>query len=158
MAGIVAGIGTVTAWHFRRSKLGPLCLAGMMILFFHAAHWAMGIFDPYLSSQPLAMSIKAGPPGQLIMEGHYYPSSSVGFYTNQPALLLNGKADNLIYGAAAPNAPPVFISDADLAQLWKEKQRIYLVAPAESRVRLEKLLGKLSVFAASGGKLVFCNP
>jgi 4-amino-4-deoxy-L-arabinose transferase-like glycosyltransferase len=158
MAGLAFGVGALLAWHFRRRPSGPIFLTLIMALFFHAANWALGVFNPYLSSRPLAEAIKAGPPGQLILEGHFYPASSVGFYTGRPALLLNGKVDNLVYGAAAPNAPPVFIDDAQLARLWKEPRRFYLVAPAESRQRLEKLLpGALQVYVACGGKCVFTN-
>jgi hypothetical protein len=58
----------------------------------------MAVFDPYLSSRPLAEAINSGPEGQLILEGHYYPASSVGFYTGLPACF-NGRADNLVYGS-----------------------------------------------------------
>ncbi|MFN8008115.1 MAG: glycosyltransferase family 39 protein [Terriglobia bacterium] len=157
LAALAIVCGTSVAWFRRRDWFAPICLAVMMLLFFHASRWAMAVFDPYLSSRPLADAILAGPEGQLVMEGHYYPSSSVAFYTGLPALLLNGRADNLVYGSAAPGVPPVFIVDEDLAQIWKSSRRIYLVAPGTSRSRLEQKLGKLTVFAASGGKFVFSN-
>jgi 4-amino-4-deoxy-L-arabinose transferase-like glycosyltransferase len=157
LAAVAFGAGSVVAWICRRKWAGPLCLAAMMVLFFHAARWAMAVFDPYLSSRPLAQVLETAPPGQLILEGHFYPFSSVGFYTQRPVLLLNGKADNLIYGAAAPHAPNVFLTDAELAQRWKEPQRLYLVAWAESRPRLEKLVPHLNIFASSGGKFIFSN-
>jgi hypothetical protein len=157
LAGLALGAGGVIAWRFRRRWFGPLCLAAMMTLLIHAANWAMSVFDPYLSSRPLADAIKAAPDGQLILEGHYYPFSSVGFYTNRPALLLNGIADNLVYGAAAPAVPPVFINDGELANLWSQRHRLYLVIPASSRPRLEALLGSVRVFAEQGGKLVLTN-
>lgn len=157
LAAIALGIGSVAAWFRRRSLVGPLCLAGMMVLLFHAAHWAMAVFDPYLSSRPLAKMIETAPPGRLILEGHFYPFSSVGFYSGRPVLLLNGKVDNLIYGAAAPHAPDVFITDSDLMRLWHDSERCYLVAWAESRPRLEKLIPGLKIFASSGGKYIFSN-
>jgi hypothetical protein len=129
----------------------------MMILFMHASRQALGVFDPYLSSRPLADAIARGPRGQLVIEGHYYPASSVAFYTSERALLYNGRADNLVYGSAAPDAPPVFIGDSDLASLWRTGQRLYLVAPVESRHRLESLLGTVRLFAERGGKCVLSN-
>jgi hypothetical protein len=156
-AGIALGTGSVLAWRARGRSTAPLCLAAMMTVLAHTANWAMAVFDPYLSSFPLAAAIAAGPEGQLVIDGHYYPASSVVFYTNRTALLLNGRADNLIYGAAAPGAPPVFIEDADLAGLWQGSRRIYLVAPVESRTRLETLLGTVHVFAERGGKCVLSN-
>jgi len=157
LAGIAMATFSVAAWVARRGPVGPLCLAAMMALFVHAAHNAMGTFDPYLSSRPLADAIKRSPPGQLIIEGHYYPASSVVFYTNQKALLLHGRQDNLIYGSAAPNAPPVFIEDPDLERLWKTGERYYLIAPQSSAERYRQLLGDLYVIAASGGKCVWSN-
>jgi hypothetical protein len=71
--------------------------------------------------------------------------------------LLNGKADNLIYGAAAPDVPPVFLEDADLARLWQQDQRLYLVAPEASRRRLEGVLGAVRLYAARGGKVILTN-
>ena len=157
LAGISLGVGSVAAWFSRRRTIAPLCLATMMALLAHAAYWAMAVFDPYLSSRLLAEAIASGAEGQLIIEGHYYPASSVVFYTNRPALLLNGRADNLAYGAAAPGAAPVFIEDNDLVGLWKGNRKLYLVASVDSRPRLERLLGTVYLFAERGGKCVLSN-
>ena len=157
MAGIALGLGSLLAWRARGRRVAPLYLAAMMVVLVHAANWAMAVFDPYLSSRPLAEAIAAGPEGQLIIEGHYYPASSVAFYTNQPALLLNGRVDNMVYGAAAPGAPPVFIEDTDLAGIWQGSRRVYVVAPVESRARLDALLGTVYVFSERGGKCVLSN-
>lgn len=153
LAGLVLGVGTVAAWFLR----SPLCLAVMMALLFLAAESALVNFDPYLSSAALAAAINRGQEGQLVMEGHYYPFSSVGFYTNRRALLLNGVADNLVYGAAAPGAPHVFLRDADLARMWGEPRLIYLVIPSESRRRLEPLLGDVHLLIERGGKCVLTS-
>ena len=157
LAGVALSAGTLAAWFLRRGPAAPLCLAAMMALCAHAARQAMKVFDPYLSSRPLAEAIRRAPEGMLIIEGHYYPASSVAFYTGRRALLLNGRADNLIYGAAAPGAPPVFIEDADLARLWQQEEPLYLVAPASSRPRLGRLLGPVQVLAEGGGKFALSN-
>jgi 4-amino-4-deoxy-L-arabinose transferase-like glycosyltransferase len=156
-AAVAVGLGTLAACLTWRKQAGPLCLAVMMMLFTYASKQAMAIFDPYLSSRPLADAIARGPEGQLVIEGHYYPASSVAFYTNRRALLYNGRADNLIYGSASPGAPSVFIGDAELAGLWHRDRRLYLVAPVKSRPRLERLLGTVCVFAERGGKCVLSN-
>ena len=92
-----------------------------------------------------------------MIEGHYYPASSVAFYTNRRVLLLNGQIDNLVYGAAAPGAPAVFVTDDDLARLWKRGRRLYLVVPQSSRERLNSLLPEVHVLAESGGKCLLSN-
>jgi len=71
----------------------------MMIVFFHAARLAMVAFDPYLSSRPLAQALLRAPQGKLVVEGHDYPFSSVIFYADRDALLLNGRRQNLVYGS-----------------------------------------------------------
>ena len=74
---------------------------------------------------------------QLIVERHYYPFSSVFFYTNRTALLLNGRVLNLEYGSYAPGAADVFIDDAELKNLWRSADAIYLVCAQTSLPRLK---------------------
>jgi hypothetical protein len=158
LAGAAFLIGAVGA--FRKSRQQTfLAAALMMVMFFHAARIAMVAFDPYLSSRPLAEAILHGPPGSVIIDHHYYTYSSVIFYVNRNVLLLNAKFNNLVYGAAAPDAPPVFIDDTQLAKLWDEPQRYYVVSNNVAMPRFEKLLSKsrISLVATSGGKLVISN-
>jgi len=131
----------------------------MMVLFFHAARLALVVFDPYLSSRPLAEAFRTAPPGKLIVDHHYYSFSSVIFYTNQDPLLLNGKFNNLEYGAAAPGVPDVFIDDGRLKELWFQPQRYYLVATLDQLPRFDILLGmkNFQIMGTSGGKVLLSN-
>lgn len=131
----------------------------MAVLFFQAARMAMVVFDPYLSSRPLAEALLHAPPGKLIVDHHYYTFSSIFFYTDRDALLLNGRFNNLIYGSYAPGAPNVFIDDEQWKKMWLTEARCYLVASRSAMPRLEKLVGleRLIVIADSGGKLVLSN-
>jgi hypothetical protein len=136
-----------------------LASALMMVLFFHAARMAMVVFDPYLSSRPLAEVLLKSPEGALIVERHYYPTSSIFFYTDRTALLLNGRVLNLEYGSNAPGAADVFINDAKFATFWITQPRFYLVCAQTSLPRLQTLVGatNLDVVAQSGGKLLLTN-
>jgi 4-amino-4-deoxy-L-arabinose transferase-like glycosyltransferase len=136
-----------------------LAAAVMMVLFFHAARVAMVTFDPYLSSRPLAEALLRSPAGKLIVDHHYYTFSSVFFYTDRPALLLNGRFNNLVYGSYAPGAPDVFIDDAQWKSMWMGTERCYVVASDFAVPRFEKLVGKAGLYpvAASGGKVVLSN-
>jgi 4-amino-4-deoxy-L-arabinose transferase-like glycosyltransferase len=136
-----------------------LASALMMVLFFHAARMAMVVFDPYLSSRPLAEVLLKSPEGALIVERHFYPTSSIFFYTNRTALLLNGRVQNLEYGSNAPGAADVFIDDTKFATLWTTEPRFYLVCAQTSLPRLQTLVGaaNLDVVAQSGGKLLLTN-
>jgi len=136
-----------------------LSAALMMVLFFHAARLALVVFDPFLSSRPLAEAILRSPSGQLIINRNYYGFSSVPFYTNRDALILNGRYFNLEYGSYAPGAPDVFIGDEQFKKLWFDTRRFYLVTYAERLPDFEKLVGReqLTIVAASGGKLLLTN-
>jgi hypothetical protein len=136
-----------------------LAMTLMAVLFFQAARIAMAAFDPYLSSRPLAESLRRAPAGKLIVDHHYYTFSSVFFYTNRDALLLNGRFNNLVYGSYAPGAPTVFIDDAQWATLWTQPDRCYLVIKQDAAERLHKLVDPklLTVVAQSGGKLLLTN-
>jgi hypothetical protein len=136
-----------------------LFAAVMMVLFFHAARLALTVFDPFMSSRPLATALLRSPGGELIVNHHYYEFSSVFFYTNRKALLLNGRFNNLVYGSDAPGAPPVFIDDSGFVNRWGQKDRYYLVADSPGVRRIEKLVGpgELNVVAASGGKFLLTN-
>ena len=161
VAGVAFVLGAAAAWRPAGRKLVPLAaLAAMMMLFFHAARLAMVVFDPYMSSRPLAEALLQAPPGKLIVDDQYYTFSSVFFYANRRALLLNGRVNNLAYGSYAPDAPTgVFIDDRDLAQRWPNAERYYLVVEGPQVPRIEKLVGKaaLHTVASSGGKFLFTN-
>jgi 4-amino-4-deoxy-L-arabinose transferase-like glycosyltransferase len=136
-----------------------LSAALMMVLFFHAAHMAMVVFDPYLSSRPLAEALLRAPEGELISARPYYAFSSIYFYTNRTALILNGRFNNLEYGSYAPGAPSVFIDDAQFKELWAKPERYYVVTWDTGVPALENLVGRdrLDVLATSGGKSILTN-
>ncbi len=158
VAAIAFCLGALATWRLAGQR-AFLAAALMMILFFHAARLAMSVFDPYMSSRPLAEAILQSPDGTLIVDHHYYTFSSIFFYTQRRALLLNGRWNNFEYGANAPGVPDVFIGDSDFKKLWLEPDRFYLVAKQSALPRLEDLVGsgRLNVVAASGGKLVLTN-
>jgi hypothetical protein len=158
VAAIAFCAGGVALWRFIGKKV-HLAAALMMVLFFHAARLAMAVFDPYMSSRPLAEAILKSPNGTLIVDHHYYTFSSIFFYTNRTALLRNGRFNNLEYGAYAPGVPDVFIDDSQFANLWSKPERSYIVANQNVVPGLESLVGSthLNVIAQSGGKVVLTN-
>ena len=158
----VAGIAFLlgAAGNLRWTGMRAFLATGvMMVVFFHAARLALVVFDPYLSSRPLANAYLAAPPGKLIIDHHYYTFSSVIFYTGQDPLLLNGKFNNLEYGAAAPGAPAVFLTDSEFKELWLGPARYYLVVSKMGTERIEKLMGaeNFRTVATSGGKFLLTN-
>jgi len=158
LAAIAFCIGALATWALPGQR-AFLAATLMMILFFHAARLALAVFDPYMSSRPLAEAILKAPEGTLIVDHHYYTFSSIFFYTNRTALLRNGRVDNLEYGAYAPGVPDVFIDDPQFKSLWLRPVRCYIVADQSVVPQLESVVGAahLNLVAASGGKVVLTN-
>ncbi len=150
--GAIANTVASRRWAFLSSAL-------MMVLFFHAARLALVVFDPFMSSRPLADALLHSPPGKLIVNHHYYTYSSVFFYTDRRALLLNGRIQNLIYGSYAPGAPDIFITDAQWKNLWLESGRWYLVVADSVLPHLQALVGPehMKTVVDSGGKTLLTN-
>jgi hypothetical protein len=150
--------GALATWRLAGSR-AFLAAALMMVLFFHAARMAMTVFDPFMSSRPLAEAIMKSPEGTLIVDHHYYTFSSIFFYTNRSALLRNGRFFNLEYGAYAPGVPDVFIDDAQFTNIWLKPKRSYIIAKQDVTPKLASLVGAehLNLVASSGGKVVLTN-
>ncbi len=155
VAFLLGALGTIRATNLRAF----LFTGAMMVVFFQAARLAMVAFDPYLSSRPLAERLNASPAGELIVDHHYYEFSSMFFYTNRTAWLLNGRFNNLVYGSYAPGAPNIFLTDGEFSQRWSLPQREYFVAELKGIQRVAKLVNAkaINVVAESGGKLLVSN-
>lgn len=155
LAFLIGAVGNFLA-HRRKAFFAT---AAMMIVFFQAARLALVVFDPYMSSRPLADALLQSPPGKLVVDHHYYTFSSIFFYTNRPAWLLNGRFNNLVYGSYAPGAPDVFLDDAQWKKLWLESDRCYLVAEDPSLNRIRQLVpsSAMTLVKASGGKALVTN-
>jgi 4-amino-4-deoxy-L-arabinose transferase-like glycosyltransferase len=158
LAAIAFLIGALGNWRVSGQR-AFLSAALMMVIFFHAARLALVVFDPFLSSRPLAEALLHSPDGQLIVNGQYYVFSSVVFYTNKKVLLLNGRINNLVYGSYAPGAPDVFIDDAQFKTLWASPARQYIVSNNAKVPELEELVGTAQMILVedSGGRSLFTN-
>lgn len=150
--------GAIAIFRLKDSR-SFLAAALMMVLFYHAARLALVVFDPFLSSRPLAEVLLKLPDGKLIVNHNYWTFSSLTFYMNRDALNLNGRYFNLEYGSYAPGAPDVFIDDTAFKNLWVGPQRYYLEAYQSETAKFEELVGKgnLHMVASGGGKVVWTN-
>ncbi len=149
----------VAGGFFLSGQRAVLAIAVMMVCFFQAARAALEVFDPYMGTKGLADALLHAPPGKLIVDDQYYSFSSVFFYANTSALLLNGRVNNLEYGSYAPGAPHIFLKDPELPAYWNSPDRWYLVADGHEIPRLEKLLHlpHLRQVAETGNKYLFVN-
>jgi 4-amino-4-deoxy-L-arabinose transferase-like glycosyltransferase len=155
-------LGSGLNWLLRRRgspRAANWALALLMIVFIECAHVALGVFAPVLGSKPLAVAIQrelqAG--DQIVCDGEYANASSVNFYTGRQMLIFNGRINGLWYGSLFPDAPPIFIDDAQLAQAWLGANRIYFVTGGDDRRAYLEKLGPTYELAKSGGKFLLSN-
>jgi len=158
LAGLAFLVSALACWMLRGSR-AYLGIAVMMVLFIHASRAALVVFDPYLSSRPLAEALVRAPKGELIINGAYYAFSSVFFYTGRQALLWNGRFDNLEYGSYAPGSAPVFIDDHQFQTLWNSGKRYFVLSDGERRSHLQQSADSSRLFLVmeSGGKTLYSN-
>jgi len=158
IAGIAFLLGTFACW-FLRGRRAYLGIAVMMVLFIHAARLALVVFDPYLSSRPLATALLHAPNGQLISNGAYYEFSSVYFYADRNLLIWNGRKNNLEYGSYSPGSPPVFIDDSRFQSFWNSSNRYFVLTDGPRMAHLKETApsNRLFLVAESGGKSLFSN-
>jgi 4-amino-4-deoxy-L-arabinose transferase-like glycosyltransferase len=157
--------GALTAaWLLRKRRHHLACNAAValgMVGFFFAANLAYKAFEPVLSSHALALEInKNSRPGdQIALYGDIRVGASIGFYTHRRLWLYNASGSNLEYGSHYPDAPKVFLTDADFPSFWSGAARVFLVVP---RARTEDALKRLPrnstwVLASAGGKTLYSN-
>jgi 4-amino-4-deoxy-L-arabinose transferase-like glycosyltransferase len=155
-------LGTGLNWFFRRrgkTVAANWALVSMMLVFIECVHVSLRIFSPILGSQPLAAAIQRHiqPGEQIVDDGEYSLASSVNFYTHQQMLIWNGRINGLWFGSLFPDAPQIFLDDAQFARLWAGPIRVYLVTGNEKRHDELTKLGPVYSLAKSGGKFVFTN-
>ena len=143
-----------------RTFAANLFIAGSMTAMLLAAHSAYVRFNPILGSRDIALAINAQKqPGDLILiDGELTSGSSLLFYTREPALLVNGRVNGPWFGSFWPDAPHVFLNDADLSRLWAGPHRVFLLTyqPA-ARAQFLASQGSVVDLADSGGKTLLSN-
>jgi hypothetical protein len=158
LAALAFAMGAGGVWALGPQR-GWIALALMVVMLTHAAHTAMAVFDPLLSSRILGDALRQAPPGKMIIDGPYYPFSSVFFYADRDGLLWNGRRVNLEYGSYAPGSPAVFIDDSQAQALWNGAERHYLLAYEDALPRITGVLGESNFYTLrkSGGKALYTN-
>ncbi len=165
LAAVAFFLGPLTAWHLRRKGHAfeaTASVAFTIAVILIAAHIALVRFQPMLSSKAIAHNINritaapADANAQLMLYGDQADGSSILFYTHRPALLVHGATNyfapdpgthseifgsSLIWGSDYPDAPHIFLSDADLLRMWGTGPRKLLFVPGEFRDHVQKLLG-----------------
>lgn len=133
------------------------CASG---LFFVAAQLALVRFGPFLSSQQLAQVIarQASPADKVMICGDQAYGSSLLFYLRRRIYLVNGRTTSMWFGSQFPDAPAIFLDDADLARLWNEPDRLFLFVPPDQKAWAEAAIPQPRyIIAQSSGKVIYSN-
>jgi 4-amino-4-deoxy-L-arabinose transferase-like glycosyltransferase len=144
----------------RKNFASTWALAVTMMVFLMAAHVALIRFDPFLSSRLLATRIQQQlqPQDRVLIYGDQSQGSSLVFYLRRPIELVNGRASSMWFGSTFPDAPHIFLEDADLVRLWNSGTRVFLFVPDFQQQKVNEVLGSNKlVYASISGKIVYTN-
>ena len=143
----------------RRHYLATWALSLGMAVFLIAAHIALGRFGPYLSSRNLAQQIaeRAKPQDRVMIYGDQAFGSSLLFYLQRPIELVEGRTTSMWFGSTFPDAPKIFLTDADLQHDWTGSDRLFLFVPPHLKAKVDALLPNRFVVAEISGKYVYSN-
>ena len=158
----LTGFSAVYWMRRRGSTVGAnVALAAVMGIFFAVANMAFVIFEPHMSSKPLAEDLLKylKPDDVVVMYGEYYGGCSLPFYIHRKVYLYNGQYGGLEFGSYYPDAPKTFVDDQSFPALWNGQRRVFLFAPKDMTqdvfVRLPH--GTSYLVSAHGGKAIFVN-
>ena len=155
VAAITLLVGPLLGWILRkRGKhiAATVSVAFTAAIFLVAAHIAFARFEPMLSSKQLAdVIVRDGTPqDSFIIYGDQSDASSIVFYTHnflhKPAYIVvqpcspYGAGSSLLWGSCYPDAPHIFLSEDQLAQMWGKGERKWLFAQDTNQSKVEQLL------------------
>jgi len=143
----------------RRYYAATWALGAGMAVFLVAAHIALGRFGPYLSSKDLAQEIaaRAHPQDRMMIYGDQAFGSSLLFYLQRPIDLVEGRTTSMWFGSTFPDAPKIYLSNADLQHEWAGTERVFLFVPPHLKTKVDQLLPSKFVVAAASGKYIYSN-
>jgi hypothetical protein len=143
----------------RRHYVATWLLAAGMAVFLVAAHIALGRFGPYLSSKAFAREIaaRAHPEDRVMIYGDQAFGSSLLFYLQRPVELVEGRTTSMWFGSTFPDAPKIYLRDADLQKEWGGQERVFLFVPPHLKTKADALLPSKFVVAEISGKYVYSN-
>ncbi len=163
-AACTLGLGFLLAFWFRRQRqhsraaIAMFCSMGLMFVW---ANLALQKFGTVLSSRALAGEIQRRwePNARIVFNGEYETGSSIGFYSNEPILLLNGKVTGMGFGSTYPDVPPVFLEAGDVRHLWQGNDRVFLFTEDSKKEKATKVLEGLPIYPlfSRGAKSVLMN-
>jgi hypothetical protein len=150
-------------WNGRKRYVhsANLALSAGAFGFLISVFLGLRIFSPVLTSAQLVQNIasQVQPQDMVAIHGEYESGSTLGFYLQRADIhIVDGRSSNLWYGSFFPDAPPIFDTDASLAEKWRGTQRIFLwQSLTDPPNQLPALPGPIYVLFRSGGKEIVSN-
>ena len=143
----------------RRHYTATWTMALGMAVFLMAAHIALARFGPHLSSRDLARQIAARgkPQDRVMIYGDQAFGSSLLFYLQRPIELVEGRTTSMWFGSTFPDAPKIYLTNAELQSDWTGRTRIFLFVPPHLKSKVDALLPARYVVAEVSGKYVYSN-
>jgi 4-amino-4-deoxy-L-arabinose transferase-like glycosyltransferase len=156
---LIAPAGSFLLRIRRRHYAATWAMALGMAVFLIAAHIALGRFGPYLSSRDLARQIaaEAKPQDRVMIYGDQAFGSSLLFYLQRPIELVEGRTTSMWFGSTFPDAPKIYLTNADLQRDWSGTSRIFLFVPPHLKAKVDALLPSRYTVAEMSGKYVYSN-
>lgn len=168
LAALALLLGPLLAWHLRmqrRHLAATTTISFTAAAFLFSANLALARFAPLLSSADMAQTIqhlehtgKITPDTQIFLYGDQALGSSIPFYLGHPVELVEGRSTSLLFGSTFPDAPHLFLSNADLTAQWGQGPRKILFVPAELQSKLPHLSGAFLLQQTSGKQLLTDRP
>ena len=170
LAALALAVGPALAWLLRRRgspDASTVMIAVTAGIFLVAAHLALDRFASMLSSEALARTFMQDEAGgrieadsELMLYGDQAYGSSLPFYTGRILPLVEGRSTSMWFGSTFADAPPIFLTNADLLAHWGTGPRKVLFVPEEKRAAVDALLGPRAVPLAelSGKALITDRP
>lgn len=150
LAAVAFATGPAIAWLLRQQRrhfASTVAIALTSATFLVAAHIALVRFGPMLSSEALAIRIEqltqAGDissTDKVLLYGDQAYGSSIPFDLGRVLPLVNGRSSSMLFGSTFPDAPPIFLTSADLLRTWGAGDRKILFVPLEKHAEVDELL------------------
>ena len=160
--------GPAVAWLLRlqhRHLAATTTIALTSATFLLAAHIALARFAPMLSSKSFAETIQQLEASQsisrqnkVLLYGDQAFGSSIPFYLGRDVSLVDGRSTSMLFGSTFPDAPSIFLTPADLLNVWGKGERKILFVPIGKRGEVDSLLGDHKVLLQeSSGKTLYTD-
>jgi hypothetical protein len=103
------------------------------------------------------IAARARPEDKVMIYGDQAFGSSLLFYLRRPIDLVEGRTTSMWFGSTFPDAPKIYLNDADLRREWSSAGRVFLFVPPHQKARVDGLLPGKFVVAEVSGKYVYSN-